>query len=230
MAERPSQLTLSLPHQPQYGRDDFVVGPSNEAALRLIERWPDWPASVVVLSGPPGCGKTHLAHIWAARAGAEVLSAGRLGAAGVGPGGALAVEDVDAGAIREQLLFHLINSGKEAGAYLLVTSRRPAADWRVGLLDLRSRLRMAMPAAVARPDDDLLRKVLVKLFADRQLIVDRTVIDYLLVRMERSLAAALLPVEKLDRESLAAASPITRPMVGRVLTESRAVEEFSEPD
>ncbi|HWT30144.1 MAG TPA: hypothetical protein VN240_03870 [Propylenella sp.] len=230
MAQSPSQLTLPLPHNPQYGRDAFVIGPSNQAAVRLIERWPEWPAPVVVLSGPRGAGKTHLAHIWAARAGADVLPASRLGAAGVRPGGALVLEDVDTEAVPEQPLFHLINSAKEAGATLLITSRLPAAEWRVELPDLRSRLRMATPAALSRPDDDLLRKVLVKLFADRQLIVERTVIDYLLLRMERSLGAALLLVERLDREALAAASPITRHMAARVLTFSRAAEEFSEPD
>ena len=230
MAEAPSQLTLPLAHSPQYGRDDFVAGPCNEAALKLIERWPDWPAPIVVLSGPAGSGKTHLTHIWAERAGAEVLAASGLSGAPVRPGGVLAVEDVDAEAVPEEGLFHLINRVKEAGASLLITSRLAAPEWHVSLPDLRSRLRMAAPATLASPDDELLRKVLVKLFADRQLIVDRAVIAYLLVRMERSLAAALLLVERLDREALAAASPITRPMSARILAESRGVEEFSEPD
>ena len=224
----PSQLTLPLGHDPQYGRDDFVVWPSNEAALRLIDRWPDWPAPVVVLSGPAGSGKTHLAHIWAERAGAEVLAASRLDAVLARPGRVVALDDIDPQAVPEQPLFHLINSATEAGAHLLVTSRSPAALWKVGLPDLRSRLRLAAPAALASPDDDLLRQVLVKLFADRQLFVERPVIEYLLVRMERSLAAALVLVDRLDREALAAGNPITRAMAARFLAETEDVEDFSD--
>ena len=115
-------------------------------------------------------------------------------------------------------LFHLINSAREAGASLLLTSRSPAGDWRVGLPDLASRLRMAAPATLAAPDDDLLRQVLVKLFADRQIMISRPVVDYLLLRMERSLRAAVDLVEALDRTALAEGGAITRPMAARVLS------------
>lgn len=231
MSPASSQLTLPLDHNPQYGRDDFVVGPSNEAALRLVVSWPDWPAPVVVLSGPPGSGKTHLAHIWAIRAGVGILAASGLQAETlVPPGGALAIEDVEADHVPERTLFHLINSAREVGASLLITSRTPAADWRVSLPDLVSRLRMAAPLALRSPDEDLLRKVLVKLFADRQLFVDKVVIEYLLLRMERSFAAALLLVDSLDREALAAGSRITRPLAAKILFDSVGTLEFSDPD
>ena len=143
------------------------------------------------------------------------------------PGATLVVEDVEADAVPEQPLFHLINSAAEANGSLLVTSRSPAADWQVSLPDLRSRLRMAAPATLTGPDDDLLRKVLVKLFADRQLIVETAVIDYLLVRMERSLGAALLLVDRLDREALASGSRITRSLAAKIPSISDGTEEFS---
>lgn len=231
MVPAPLQLTLPLGHEPQYGREDFVAGSSNEAALRLVENWPDWPAPVVVLSGPPGSGKTHLVHIWARRAAAGILAARRLHTETlVPPGGALAVEDVDTDKVPELTLFHLINSAREVGASLLITSRTPAADWRVSLPDLFSRLRMAAPLALQSPDEHLLRKVLVKLFADRQLFVDKVVIEYLLLRMERSFAAALLLVDSLDREALAAGSRITRPLAAKILFDSVGTLEFSDPD
>ncbi len=231
MVRAPLQLTLPLGHELHYGREDFVVGPSNEAALSLVESWPDWPVPVVVLSGPPGSGKTHLVHIWARRAGAGILAASRLHAETVAPpGGALAVEDVEMDDVPERTLFHLINSAVEMGASLLVTSRAPAADWRVSLPDLLSRLRMAAPLTLRSPDEDLLRKVLVKLFADRQLFVDRAVIDYLLLRMERSLYTALVLVDRLDREALAAGSRITRPLAAKILFDSTGTQEFSDPD
>jgi chromosomal replication initiation ATPase DnaA len=219
----PSQLPLALSHPPHYGRESFVVGASNAAALALIDRWPDWTAPVAVLSGPPGSGKTHLAHIWAEQAGATFVASEQLRQADPPPlpppGGAIVVEDIGIDSVPERALFHLLNAAKETGAGVLLTSRTPAADWRIGLPDLRSRLRMAVPVALDTPDDELLRKVMVKLFADRQLIIDRSVIDYLLVRIERSLTAAAAVVEAIDREALAAGGSITRPMAARILAE-----------
>jgi chromosomal replication initiation ATPase DnaA len=223
MAEAPVQLPLALSHPPQFGRDSFIAGPSNSTALALIERWPNWPAPIMVLSGPAGSGKSHLAHIWAEQAQVRLIAADALGVeapVALGPETGLAVEDVNAAKVPEQALFHLINSVKETRASLLITSRAPSADWRIGLPDLRSRLRMATPAALAAPDDDLLRMLLVKLFADRQLIVDKAVLDYLLLRMERSLKTAIGLVEALDREALAAGRRITRPMAARVLADT----------
>ena len=221
-ATAPQQLPLALAYAPQYGRDAFMAGASNAAALRLIESWPDWPSPVVLVSGQTGSGKTHLAHIWAEHAGARILEGAGLGIATlpeIEAGGALVIEDVDAGTVPEAALFHLINRAKELGASLLMTAREPADRWPVSLPDLRSRLRLATPAVLGEPDDELLRKVLVKLFADRQLIVDSQVIDYLIVRMERSLSFAVLLVRALDSAALAAGRSITRPVAAAVLTE-----------
>lgn len=232
MAPAPSQLPLPLPYAPQYGRDNFIRGRCNDAALALVERWPDWPAHIILLSGPAGSGKTHLAHIWAARSGAAILRAAELDRrvpTDLFRTSGLVIEDVDVRRVPEKPLFHLINSAGEAGARLLITSRGPAADWHVGLPDLRSRLRMAAPVALQEPDESLLRKVLVKLFADRQLGVDKTVIDYVLVRMERSLNSARRLVDALDRAGLAAGQPITRPLAARILSERAPAEgEFTE--
>jgi chromosomal replication initiation ATPase DnaA len=219
----PSQLPLALSHPPHYGRESFVVGASNATALALIERWPDWATPVAVLSGPPGSGKTHLAHIWAERAGAAFVASEQLRKADPPPlpppRGAMVLEDIGMEDVAERALFHVLNAAKETGASLLLTSRTPAADWRIALPDLRSRFRMAVPVALDTPEDELLRKVMVKLFADRQLIVDKAVIDYLVVRMERSLTAAAAIVEAVDREALAAGRSITRPMAARILAE-----------
>jgi chromosomal replication initiation ATPase DnaA len=228
----PQQLPLALAHAPQFGRDAFLPGASNEAALRLIDSWPGWPSPVVLLTGPPGAGKTHLAHVWAERAGARILEAGGLSIAtlpDIGTGGALVVEDIDAGDIREAALFHVINRTKEVGAWLLLTARDPAERWPVRLPDLRSRLRSASPVALGAPDEDLLRKVLVKLFADRQLLVEKGLVDYLIVRMERSLSFAGALVRALDAAALAAGRPLNRGVAAGVLQDLRGdPEEFAE--
>lgn len=228
----PRQLPLALAHAPHYGRDAFVEGVSNGAALRLVESWPGWPSPVVLVSGPAGSGKTHLAHVWAERAGARIVEGAGLSIATVPDlqaGGAMAVEDVDAATIPEAALFHLINRANELGAWLVLTAGRPAEDWGVGLPDLRSRLRLATPVALGAPDDDLLRQVLVKLFADRQLIVDKPLVDYLIVRMERSLSFAGVLVRALDAAALAAGRPVTRAIAAAVLADLGAErEEFAE--
>lgn len=199
-----------------------MTGASNRAALRLLESWPDWPSPVVLVSGPTGSGKTHLAHVWAARARARLLEGAGLSVAtlpDIVPGGAAVIEDVDSGPVPETALFHLMNRVKELGASLLMTAREPAEAWEVGLPDLRSRLRLATPVALGAPDDDLLRLVLVKLFADRQLVADKPLIDYLVARMDRSLSFAVTLVRALDDAALAAGRGITRPMAARVLAD-----------
>jgi chromosomal replication initiation ATPase DnaA len=228
----PQQLPLALAHAPQYGRETFMSGPSNNAALKLIEAWPDWPSPVVLVTGPTGSGKSHLAHIWAERAKARILEAAGLSVAmlpELDAGSALAIEDIDAGPVPEAALFHMINRAKELGAWLLFTARQPAETWRVDLPDLRSRLRLAAPVTLGAPDEELLRRVLVKLFADRQLIVDKPVIDYLVVRMERSLSFAAALVRALDSATLAAGRRITRPVAAQILAEfAGASGEFAD--
>lgn len=221
-ARAPQQLSLALAYAPQFGRDAFVPGASNKAALRLVEAWPDWPSPAALVIGPDGSGKSHLAHIWAERAGAPILEAAGLSAAtlpAIHAGAALAIEDADAGPIPEAALFHVMNRVKEVGASLLMTARTPPQAWRIDLADLRSRLRLATPVTLGPPDEALLRVVLVKLFADRQLIVEKAVIDYLIVRMERSLSFAASLVRALDIAALAAGRRVSRPMAAGILAE-----------
>jgi chromosomal replication initiation ATPase DnaA len=206
------QLPLTLPHRPSLGRADFLTGDANAAAIAFVDRWPEWPTRPVLLHGPAGSGKTHLTEIWREESGAKVLSARELtteAADLAGAGKAAAIEDLHDGPVEEAALFHLLNLATERRIALLLTSRVPATALSIALPDLASRLRAALPLELAAPDDELLRQVLIKLFADRQLTLDRAVVDFLVTRMERSLEAANLIVERLDHEALAQARPIT---------------------
>ncbi|WP_249690073.1 DnaA/Hda family protein [Stappia sp. WLB 29] len=215
------QLPLILPHETAYGRDDFLIGSSNRAAFALIDAWPQWPSAAALLAGPVGSGKTHLAHIWQAASGAVILRASDLRREQVedlARSGAVALEDAHTG-FDETALFHLFNAVRETGGSLLVTSRSWPQSWGLRLPDLASRLRAATPVEILEPDDDLLRRVLVKLFADRQIDIDPAVVEFLAVRMERSVAAAQALVDRLDRASLSAGRRITRPLAASVLAE-----------
>ncbi|HYV72516.1 MAG TPA: DnaA/Hda family protein [Pseudolabrys sp.] len=219
----PRQLVLDLDHSVSFAREDFLSGPSNIAALTLIERWPDWPSRMVALTGPEGSGKSHLAAIWADESGARELSAKFLSIADV-PGtlatGALVVEDLEAEDLDEHALFHLINLAREEDAYVLLTSRNAVASLPVTIRDLASRLR-ALPAVIVTPPDDvLLRSLLIKLASDRQLALDESVINFLVNRIDRSFAAARNAIQTLDDEAMRRHRPVTRAL---------AVELFRSP-
>jgi len=217
------QLVFELSPGEAFGRGDFFVSDSNAAALGWIERWPEWPAPVLVLHGPRGAGKTHLAHLWRERA-AAVLVAGatldeaRLAEAVERANATIAVDDADHAP--EAALLHLHNACLEAGGGLLLTARRAPGPWRPALADLGSRLRAAPAVGIDLPDDTLLGAVLAKHFADRQVRVAPEVIAYLVRHMERSLAAAGEIAAALDQAALSLSGAITIPLANRVLAAS----------
>ena len=226
---QPRQLAFALPHAESLSRDDFLEGPANAAALSLIESWPEWPNRIMLLVGPEGCGKSHLATIWAEQAGARIDKRAALTAAAV-PGalatGALVVEDLNPRAFDERALFHLMNLAREDGAFVLITARVPPAAFEIELRDVRSRLRAVPVVTLMPPDDHLLRALIIKFGADRQMNIDETVVNFLATRIERSFAAARQAVEQLDAEALRLGRPVTRALAAELLrdaTENRRI-------
>jgi chromosomal replication initiation ATPase DnaA len=216
----PRQLTLDLEHAESYARDDFLGGPSNAAALTLIDNWPDWPNRIVALIGPEGSGKSHLASVWAALAGARSIAARSLRDNEVPAAlatGALVVEDAAEAGFDETAMFHLLNLTREEGAFVLLTARTAPVTWTVRTRDLASRLKAVPVVALAPPDDALLRAVLVKLFADRQLGVDEQLVGYVATRIGRSFADAKAAVVTLDQEAMRRQRPVTRALAAEVL-------------
>jgi chromosomal replication initiation ATPase DnaA len=217
---QPRQLAFALPHAESLSRDNFLEGPANAAALALIDSWPDWPNRIMLLVGPEGSGKSHLAAIWAEQAGARSTTAHALTAAAV-PGalstGALVIEDLSPSGCDERALFHLMNLAREDQAFVLMTARLPPSASDIELRDLRSRLRAVPVVTLTPPDDHLFRALIVKLCADRQITIDENVVNYLATRIERSFVAARHAVELLDSESLRLGRPITRALAAELL-------------
>ncbi|NQV46319.1 MAG: DNA replication protein [Rhodospirillaceae bacterium] len=222
----PSQLVLEFDHRPALGGEDFLVAPCNDAAIAWIDRWPDWPSPVVVVAGPPGCGKSHLAQVFLGLSGGAVLDRAALMAPPLEVAGrdasAWVIDDMDnfvgdGNGKLEEALFHLYNSARESGRRLLVTAKTPPSRWPIKLADLASRLKASAVVEIGAPDDALIAAVLVKQFADRQLAVDDEVLAYVQPRMERSFDAVRQLVEAADRMALAEKKNITVPLLRRVL-------------
>ena len=222
------QLTFEFPHRPASGRDDFIVVPGNRIAVDWIDRWPSWPGAGIVLHGPPGSGKTHLAHVFQERSGARFLTAAALATPALpellGDSRAIILEGAETAP--EAPLFHLHNLLAEQGGHLLLTAAGPPAHWPLRLADLRSRLVIFPSVALGLPDDDLLGAVLVKLFRDRQLAVKPDLLIFLLAHMERSVEAAREIVAALDAASLAERRAVTIPLARRLLARFPAEERL----
>lgn len=216
------QLIFEWPHRPALGRDDFLVAGCNKDAVDWIDLWPNWPAPALLLYGPPGCGKSHLAAVWQARTGAKSIDPADLpDVAAVDESDNLHCLLEDASDVADDMaFFHLYNQTGEKGGSLLLTAERPVTQWNISLPDLASRLRAAPAVEIGLPDDSLIEALLVKMFSDRQLKIDRDVISYLITRMERSFAAARSLVMKLDAAALAQRRTITVPLAREVMREN----------
>lgn len=216
------QLALDLPGRVDFSADSFIHGDANREASTALERWRDWPAGAFALIGPPGSGKSHLAAIWAQQSGARITTTQALSATldQLQPGEALVVEDTDQGG-SETALFHAFNRAAEGDLpALLMTAQVPPAQWGAALPDLVSRLRALPQVALREPDDDLLTQLIRKQLNDRHAPIKPGVIEYLLPRMERSVAAARTLVDLLDKRALVKQSPITRAVAREVLAET----------
>ena len=217
------QLTLDLPVRTAHGRDDFFVSPANAMAVAIIDAPDAWPEGKLLLLGPEGAGKSHLAAVWAGMAGATAVEATDLAGQSLpdlSSGGAVLVENAHLIADtpqNEAILFHLHNLLRDSGGKLLLTATTPPARWGLALPDLLSRMEGTATATIATPDDALLAAVFLKLFADRQVQVAPGLVSYLIPRIDRSFSAVRTLVARLDARALALGRPVTRALAAEVL-------------
>jgi chromosomal replication initiation ATPase DnaA len=216
------------------GLEDFLPSSSNEEGVAwLLRREPSsWPSHALVLWGPEGAGKTHLLSIWCERQKAQRIALGDPVLAAIVNGKALApafaLDDADAcvgDPAQEEWLQHFYNATKAASLPVLLTALHPPALWGLGLRDIETRLKSCVSASLHEPDDALMRGLLMKLFSDRQLMVEVGVVDYLSARLERTTAAVRDAVAQLDEAALGEGRKISIPFAQKVLAQNEPEAE-----
>lgn len=215
-----SQIPLSFDIDPSSGRDDLIQSQSVKAAISIVDQWPDWPSHIVILAGPTGAGKSHIASIWLEKSSGRTVSLETatdelVEQARLSP---ILIEDIDQSGFDETKLFHVLNAAREAGSSILMTTRIWPASWSIKLPDLASRIKAATTIEIGEPDELLLTQVIFKLFADRQIEIDEKIVNFLVLRMERSLAVAQEIVSEMDRIALSRKVPVGRNIAAEVLT------------
>ncbi|MBP6985778.1 MAG: DNA replication protein [Alphaproteobacteria bacterium] len=219
------QQVLRLPTQVTYEIDDFFISQTNQLAFQWVDSWPNWPHHCLILYGPKGCGKTHLAHLWRQKTDAFVLNYDKLSAQNLDDicqqYKYLVVEDVPV-FFDETLLFHLYNAVQQAGGALLLTTQNPPQSWTIRLPDLKSRVQSCLWAEIKSADDDLLKAMIHKIFADEQLLVPEQVIDYLLAHLDRSFPILSQAIHKINHYAFA-----TKKRINLTLVKEALAQEFS---
>lgn len=212
------QLIFDLPAGVALTAGDFFVSEANRTAFVMVTHPDGWPERKLVLTGPAGSGKSHLARIFAEQNGARIVSAAALTEALQHAKTPLVIEDVEGlTSAGETILFHLHNHMAEAKLPLLLTAQATPSRWKIDLPDLASRMQATTPTTIADPDDDLLSAVIIKLFADRQITPSPDLPAYLAVRIERSFQAAADIVAAIDAAALREKRKVNKALAKQVI-------------
>jgi chromosomal replication initiation ATPase DnaA len=205
--------------EPSFDESNFVVTQSNQDAFEHITMWPEW-ANNIVLSGDAGVGKSHLAHIWLKRSNGIRLDLDEINTKIIEKYKNVLIEDIDSNQINHHNLFHVINLVKEIEGFLLLTSKISPTSLITKIPDLNSRIRSFSPVKINKPDDYLLEIMILKIFSDKNIMVDEKVIKFLLKRVERSISGIILLIQKINEKSLEEKRPITVPLVSELINSS----------
>ena len=213
------QLILKFPTKNAYLKEDFYVSPGNQEAYDFINSWPKWIKRILNIFGPSGSGKTHLSSILKNKTSSLIIQSELLNEKTFfefKTKEALIIENLSE-KINENLLFSLWNTALQDNKYLLITSQKPINSYKFKLLDLKSRTNSCVIIGIKLPSDELISVILAKNFSDKQIMVEKKHIDYIIKRIDRSYEKISQFILTLDKYSLKKGSPFSLKLIKEVL-------------
>ena len=199
-----NQLLLDFDYKQNFTDDDFYVGKSNYYTFELINKWPKWEKNFLNISGEKHSGKSHLVNIFLKKFQGIKIESNLLNDENlkkIKPYQNIILEDLNLD-INEKLIYTLFNIIDQDNKFLIITSTEPIAEINFQLEDLRSRTKNCLLAKIEKPDDELMFALILKNLSDRQITLDKKLIDFIIKKIERSYGKIFEFIYKIDKISL----------------------------
>ena len=199
-----NQLLLDFDYEQNFKDDDFYVGKSNYYTFELINKWPKWEKNFLNISGEKFCGKTHLVNIFLKKFNGIKIESNLLNNESLNtikPFQNIVLEDLNLN-VDEKLIYTLFNTIDQDNKFLIITSTKPIVEVAFRLDDLKSRTKNCLLAKIENPDDELMFALILKNLSDRQITLDKKLIDFIIKRVERSYSKIFEFIYKIDEISL----------------------------
>ena len=216
-----NQLLLDFDYEENFKDDDFYVGKSNFYTFTLINKWPNWDKNFLNISGEKFSGKTHLTNIFLKKFSGIRIESSSLNddnLKAIKPHQNIVLENLSSN-INEKLIYSLFNIIDQDNKFLIITSTKPIAEINFQLADLRSRTKNCLLAKIENPDDELMFALILKNLSDRQIILDKKLIDFIIKRVERSYGKIFEFIYKIDKISLKKKKSIDFKIINEALEE-----------
>ena len=216
-----NQLLLDFDYKQNFQDDDFYVGKSNYHTFELINKWPKWEKNFLNISGEKYSGKTHLINIFLKKFDGVRIDTNLLNDENIKVIKShqnIVLEDLTLN-VSEKLIYTLFNIIDQDNKFLVITSTKPIAEIKFQLEDLRSRTKNCLLAKIENPDDELMFALILKNLSDRQITLDKKLIDFIIKRIERSYGKIFEFIYKIDKISLKKKKSIDFKIINEALEE-----------
>ncbi len=214
-----NQLLLDFNYKTNFNEHDFYLSKSNSNAFNLINRWPDWDKKILNISGEKFSGKSHLANIFKLKSKAFLIKGNEIDNSifkSIKLHESIIVDNFEE-CNKEEILYSIFNLIDQDSKYLLINSLKPINEIKYRLPDLTSRSKNCLYAVIENPDDELLFAIILKNFSDRQIKIEKKIINFIISRIDRSYRKIDEFIYKIDELSLKKKKPINLKTIKEIL-------------